>query len=220
MSQLPGLSTLEGSKISRSSSIVNSVSFNVNVGGATNFALPFNVSDPHRITIRYAQELNDNVLAHVLEFIPTSLLSAALKIVPDRADHTKDITVSYNIAGNYVTVTPGTLAAVGLLQVILYDRVAAKAAILTDPGSTNPSPLPFYITDFGKTWLGNNLQYHPNPGLFVGGGIAAAYPNAWHLQGYVSAVASKEMLKIINNNTFQWGGAAFTSNGFYLLEFV
>ena len=47
----------------------------------------------------------------------------------------------------------------------------------------------------------------------MGGGIAAAYPNAWHLQGYVSAVASKEMLKIINNNTFQWDGVALRLMG-------
>ena len=220
MSQLPGLSTLEGSKISRSSSIVNSVSFNVNTGDATNFALPFNVSDPHRITIRYAPELNANVLAHALEFIPTSLLTAKLKIVPDVTDHNKDILISYDIAGNYVTVTPGTLSAVGVLQVTLYDRYAAKAAILTDPGSTNPAPLPFYISDYGKAWIGNNLQYQPNPGLFINGGFAAADTNAWHLQGYVSAVASKETIKIVNNNTFQWNGVAFTSGGFYLLEFA
>jgi hypothetical protein len=91
--QLPGI---DGNKSQSFSRIVNYVTFNVASGVAIDYQIPFHVADPSKLTIRFVPNLLSNVLAHALQMIPTSLLSAALKVVPDNADHTKDYTISYD----------------------------------------------------------------------------------------------------------------------------
>ena len=219
MSQLPGISTLDGNRVSRASSIVNSVMFDVSVGAPTDYTLPFNVSDPSRITIRYLQATVATSLTVPLEFIPSRLLTASLKVVQNAAARAEDVLVSYNSALNAVTVTPGTAFAVGQLQVFLYDRAVAREAILVDPGTTGPAPLPFRIVDFAKTWLGNNLQYEQNPGLFINGPSLQS-ANCWHAYGYETAVSGRAQVRILSETMFQRETIALASNGFYLVEFV
>lgn len=214
-----GLPGLPNRKTKSGSDIIDTITFNVSVAGATNYSLPFQVPYPHNITIRYTPDISENRLRHVHEIIPTTLLSTALKIVPDSADHAKDILISYNETNNYVTVTPGTVTATGMLQVLLHDRVLARSAVLVDPGSSIVSPLPFKIIDYTKTWLGNNLQYFNNPGAFINGPITDIGTNSWHAYGVYASGYSLENVRILSKKTFQRDTVALSADGFYLLEF-
>jgi len=221
MSQLPGLSTLDGNRVSRSSSIVNSAEFNVNVGTSTTqyYQIPFHVSNYAQLSIFWQGRNDGSTVSVINELIPTP--TAGGGSIYGRNASTigaSDYAITYEASTNRVKVVTGTtLGANGSLRVLSYDRQVRNYSAITDPGSDAESVLPFTINDLSKLYIGVTSDGgFDASAIWPVIAIDPAHTNAWH----VNAIGQTKAFKITSKNTFMRDSTGpLSADDVYLIEF-